>query len=131
MFCPIIRQTNKNPRISTRLWCKSYHPIDKPSCAICQATKQGDPTTLGSIFKVNQSNPQLVISILQAAMNWMHYPFYTRLLGPIKEAKENLTLLATALTQGLLHICCDGAHNPLCKVSSHGWVVKDSESSVF
>jgi hypothetical protein len=131
IFSPLTKPNNNNTRAGTGLWYDSSCSITRPPNNSCPATKQSDPTTLGSVFKVNYSTSQLITAAPQAGANREDHPFYTRLLGPITATIDNLSTLAIALSQGTLHFCCDGAHDPLQKVFSHGWVVADPEGSVL
>jgi hypothetical protein len=54
------------------------------------------------------------------------HPFYKRLMGPLREEAKHLEMVAEAAINGPLYLCCDGSHDPIRHIASHGWVVADS-----
>jgi hypothetical protein len=98
-------------------------PPDSPR----PATKYIDTSLLGNLFYVTHSTSKLVPRLTPGVKpNLLNHPFYTRLLGPLTDEQKHLEEVAAAAIHGPLYLCCDGSHDPIRHIASHGWVIADS-----
>jgi hypothetical protein len=88
-----------------------------------------DLTLMGGLFTISPSPSELISPTTTKQQHSLHHPFYSRLVGPLENETTHLESLAKAALLSPIYICCDGGHDPIRQVASHGWVLADSFGS--
>jgi hypothetical protein len=128
VFKPFFKPSSTVTRASTKVWYDTTSPMTTtPPNSPRPATKYIDTSSLGNLFYVTHSTSELVPRLTPGVKpNLLNHPFYTRLLGPLTDEQKHLEEVAAAAIHGPLYLCCDGSHDPIRHIASHGWVIADS-----